>query len=131
MNYLAVLTAGLVYFMLGGLWFTPLFGKFWDRSIGFERPEKWRPTPAYYIGPLVGCLIASLSTAFLLHFIQPASLGKALMIGGILGLGYGATITSVNAISPAIRKPALFSLVTGSYHALGLTICAAILHLWR
>jgi hypothetical protein len=28
------------FFMLGGLWFTPLFGKQWDKAVGFNLPAK-------------------------------------------------------------------------------------------
>lgn len=82
----------------------------------------------YYVGPLIGCLIASFATALLLHAIQPDSLSNALFIGLIVGFGYGTTITSVNAISPNMSRPALYAAVTGSYHLIGLVICSAILY---
>lgn len=55
MKLLPILAAGFAYYALGGLWFTPLFGSHWDKAIGFERPQKWRPGVTYYIGPLLGC----------------------------------------------------------------------------
>ena len=33
-NYLAVLAAGLATFMLGGLWYTALFGRLWRDTMG-------------------------------------------------------------------------------------------------
>ena len=128
MSALSILAAGAAYFVLGGLWFTPLFGRFWDRAVGFDRPVKWRPSTVYYIGPLVGCMVAACSTALLLHFTQPQSLSDALSIGLTVGLGYGVTITTVNAISPNMPRPALYALVTGSYHLVGLLLCSAILY---
>ena len=36
-NWWAVLLATFGYYVLGALWFTPLFGRAWDRSIGYDR----------------------------------------------------------------------------------------------
>lgn len=128
MSVLPTLVGGIAYFMLGGLWFTPLFGKQWDRAVGFDRPAKWKPSAIYYIGPLIGCLVGSAATGLLIGLAPPSSLPGALSIGLIVGLGYGAAITGVNAISPNMRRPGLYAAVTGSYHAVGLTLCSAIHH---
>lgn len=45
--------------------------------------------------------------------------------------GLGATLTGVNTILPTLPRAALFARITGSYHAAGITACAAILHAWR
>lgn len=128
MNLISVLVAGVAYFALGGLWFTPLFGKYWDKAVGFERPLKWRPPAIYYIGPLIGCLAAAFATGQLIQLTQAESFTEYLQVGCVVGLGYGATITAVNAISPNMRNPALYALVTGSYHFVGLLLCSAVLY---
>lgn len=127
-SIVAILAAGLAYFMLGALWFTPLFGKQWDRAVGFVRPEGWTPSAIYYVGPLVGCLVASAATALLQRVIQPISLPDALLLGLIVGIGFGVTITGVNAIAPNMPRPGLYAAVTGSYHLTGLLVASAILY---
>lgn len=89
MKLLPIMAAGIAYFALGGLWFTPLFGKQWDAAVGFERPPKWRPAAVYYIGPLVGCLVAALATAYLAQLAHAQSLAEFLRVGLTVGLGYG------------------------------------------
>jgi hypothetical protein len=42
MKFLPIFVAGLAYFVLGGLWFTPLLGRQWDKAVGFGRPPEWR-----------------------------------------------------------------------------------------
>ncbi|MEI2635584.1 MAG: DUF1761 domain-containing protein [Methylotenera sp.] len=126
MQITSILIAGVAYFVLGGLWFTPLFGKQWDKAVGFERPIKWRPSTIYYIGPLAGCLAASFAMSILFNIAQPESLQKAVALGLVCGVGFGAAITSVNAISPNMPRPGLYALVTGSYHAVGLVLVSAI-----
>lgn len=128
MKLLPVFAAGLAYFALGGFWFTPLFGRHWDTAVGFARPPKWRPAAVYYIGPLVGCLVAALATAYLAQLAHAQSLAEFLRVGLTAGLGYGATVTSVNAIAPNMRKPGLYAAVVGSYHFLGISLCSAVLY---
>lgn len=131
MNVLAISTAGVVYFVLGGLWFSPLlFGKHWDRAIGFARPAAWKPGMVYYLGPLLGCVVASLAMAMLMYWIQPATWQDAIGLGLVVGIGYGGVITGVNAISPTLPRPGLYTAVTGSYHVIGITAAAAILYAW-
>lgn len=127
MKLLPVLVAGVTYFALGGLWFTPLFGKQWDKAVGFVRPPRWRPSAIYYVGPLLGCLAASLATSILTQRLQAATLQNYLLVGLTVGLGYGAAITSVNAIAPNMPRPGLYAAVVGSYHMVGLLLTAAVL----
>lgn len=126
MQITSILIAGVAYFVLGGLWFTPLFGKQWDNAVGFERPIRWRPSTIYYIGPLAGCLVVSFAMSILFNIAQPESFQKAVALGLACGVGFGAAITSVNAISPNMPRPGLYALVTGSYHAVGLVLVSAI-----
>lgn len=128
MKLLPILAAGFAYFALGGLWFTPLFGRQWDKAVGFERPPKWRPSTIYYVGPLLGCLVAAFATAYLAQLAQAQSLEDYLRIGLLAGIGYGAPITAVNAIAPNMRHPGLYAAVVGSYHLAGLVLCSAVLH---
>lgn len=128
MKLLPILAAGFAYFALGGLWFTPLFGRQWDKAVGFERPPKWRPAVVYYVGPLLGCLVAAFASSYLTQLAQAQSLSDYLRVGLLVGIGYGATITTVNAISPNMRHPGLYAAVVGSYHTVGLVLCTAVLH---
>jgi hypothetical protein len=59
------------------------------------------------------------------------SLPKALHVGLIVGLGYGAAITSVNAISPNMPRPGLYAAIVGIYHLVGLIVCSPILYWLR
>jgi hypothetical protein len=127
MRLLPILLAGLAYFALGGLWFTPLFGRHWDRAVGFQRPPKWRPPAAYYIGPLLGCLCSAAATEFMLNAARAATMQSGLFIGLVAGLGFSAAVTGVNAIAPNMPRPGLYAAVVGGYHAVGVTLCAAVL----
>lgn len=128
MKVFSILAAGAAYFALGGLWFTPLFGKQWDKAVGFARPPKWRPSAVYYIGPLVGCMLAASALAILVRLTNAQTLEQHICLGLTVGLGFGATITTVNAIAPNMPRPGLYALVVGSYHTVGLMLCSAVLY---
>lgn len=128
MSVLPVVAAGIAYFALGGLWFTPLFGRQWDKAVGFQRPLKWRPSAIYYIGPFVGCLIATFATSHLLQLAHAQGLTDYLKVGCFVGLGYGATIATVNAIAPNMPHPGLYAAVVGSYYVVGLVLGSAVLY---
>lgn len=88
-NYWAVIGAAIVSFVLGGVWFGPLFGKQWMRTVGIthEQMDKakekgmqamWRSYAIMALGTLVMAFV-------LAHVI--AAFGTAIMSGGIGGLG--------------------------------------------
>ena len=131
MPAVSTLAAGTAYFVLGGLWFTPLLGKQWDLAVGFQRPARWRPGLPYYMVPLAGCLAVALTLGYLLERTAADSLREALMLGLVVGAGVSFSITSVNALAPNMPRPALYAAVTGSYHVLGAMLCAAVHHWLR
>lgn len=127
MSWIAVIVAGLLYFVFGGLWFSKFaFGKKWDEALGFDRPEGWKETTIYFVGPAVGSLVASVAMALLGHGVGVASFGDAVSLGLVTGIGFAATVSVTNAINPKIPKPLLYGAVTGSYHVLGAVLLAVI-----
>lgn len=131
-NWLAVLIATVIYFIVGGLWFAPFaFEKFWDQGLGFNRPEGWKPGQKYYVVPFLGCLAVTLATALLLKATGTQSLADALTLGLIVAIGYAVATTGVMAVSPTTPKPALLAAVVGSYHVVGIVIVTAVLFAMR
>lgn len=131
MSLLHVVVAGTLYFILGGIWFTPLFGKYWDSSVGFSRPPRWRPALPYYVVPFLGCLIASLAMDWLLDLTKPTSVQEVVDLGLVVGLGFSACITTINAVSPNMARPGLYAAVTGTYHVCGTLLSALVLFVLR
>lgn len=50
-NLLAVLAVTVAYIVLGGLWFTALFGKAYAASLGRQADEPPQMTPLFIAGP--------------------------------------------------------------------------------
>jgi hypothetical protein len=55
MNYLAIVVASVAQFVVGAIWYTPVFGKLWGRIHGFEKksPEEQKKMQRE-VGPLLG-----------------------------------------------------------------------------
>lgn len=131
LNWLSVVVAGVAYYVLGGLWFSQgLFGKAWDKAIGFARPKGWQVTPLYYVGPLIGCLATALAVAVLARALGVNLFNEAISLGLIVGIGVAGAVTFTNAITPRTPRPLLFAAITGIYHVLGIVLASAILFWW-
>ena len=128
-NFLAVITAAIASFILGGLWYSPmLFAKSWQRETGLTDSQLQSGNMALIFGvSLLLSLIASLVFALFLGPRPPLTLG--------LGAGFSAGLCWVTA-SFGInylfeRKSLKLFLINGGYHTLQFTIIGLILALWH
>lgn len=99
-NYIAVLVAGVVAMIVGGLWYGPLFGKAWMRGQGLDPNDKERMAkmkksagPAYFqmfIGSLLQMFVfAHILWAFDAATTEPmSSLAAGLQGGFWMWLGF-------------------------------------------
>ncbi|WP_164863689.1 DUF1761 domain-containing protein [Agromyces sp. LHK192] len=126
-HWWATLLAALAYFVLGAIWFTPLFGRQWDRSIGVDRRTTGGRYPLpYYVVPLVGALVGALMVAVLIGACSAEGAIEGLLLGLAVGVAVAAA-TLTNALTPHTPKPYLLAAVTGGYHLVGLTGAGAII----
>jgi hypothetical protein len=67
LNWLAVLTAAFSTFMLGGLWYGPLFGRVWMRASGMteEKAKLGSPVKIFGISFALQLVAAALGVIFL------------------------------------------------------------------
>lgn len=128
-NWLGVFIATFVYFLLGGLWFSQfVFGKQWDRALGFDRPSTWKETPIYFMGPFLGCLITSIAIAIVSRLANVSSSQEAIILGIVTGIGFASTVSFTDAITPIMRKPLLYGVITGAYHTIGFVLVSMIVY---
>ncbi|MFL5620171.1 MAG: DUF1761 domain-containing protein [Gemmatimonadaceae bacterium] len=132
LNWLTVLAATAALYVLGGLWYSPaLFGPRWRAGVGFVPADAWKPGPLLYLGPLAGCFVVTLATALLVTITDAHSPADGVVLGLIVGLGYGAAIASVDATAPSHPRPGALALIVGAYWTVGLVMVAVILSAWR
>jgi hypothetical protein len=132
LNYLAVIVATAVYFAIGAVWYTPLFGKAWQKETGVKMTSSGKFPLGKFLFGMGGQLVSSFFFTF----------GIALLIivmnkpGWLAGLGTALTVSvffafPVNSGKLFFQnKPKLFWIDFG-YNCVGAVIVGVILALWR
>jgi hypothetical protein len=122
-----VIAAAGSVFVLGGIWYSLLFGKIWQREIGLSDADiKNANMVMIFGGSFVLSLIASFVFAMFLGPNPPLML--ALGAGFAAGAGWVATSFGINYLF-ARRSLTLFA-IDGGYHTLQFTLIGLILGLW-
>lgn len=132
LNWLAVLVAAVVYFALGGLWFTPaVFGNTWAKSMGWDSAGEQKPGPELYIGPAITCLVATIAVAMLAAATQTNTFAEGIVLGLVTGVGLvGAALFVTGYFDPKKPQPMVWFAISGGYHLVGLLLASVILALW-
>ncbi|NOU20020.1 MAG: DUF1761 domain-containing protein [Bacteroidales bacterium] len=128
-NWLAVLVATIAYSAFSGIWHKQFaFGKKWENAMGFNRPENWKETAIYFVVPSISCLTTSSVIAILLNLINVTTFKGALTLGLLSGIGFATAVTFTNAVIPTMKKPLVFGAITGTAHAIGITLVTIIIY---
>ncbi|MBC6447347.1 DUF1761 domain-containing protein [Actinokineospora xionganensis] len=132
LDWLAVLVATVAFFALGGLWYsTLLFGKIWSRAVGLDMAGDEKPPVTIYLMPLLTCFVSSLALAMLANATGTDTVGEALALGVVAGLGLAAMALLVTGFfDPKKPQPMTWVAVTAGYHLLGLIVVSLIVALW-
>lgn len=132
-NFLAVAVAGLVAFLIAGVWYTALFGKLWLRLHGYSE-EKIKqmqaalPPPLFFGGMLLSYFVLAFALALLLTaFVEPTLL-KGVALGGAFWLGSAAIAMTGHIASD--RKSGIY-LIDVSCSLAYLLSMGAILGAWH
>jgi len=129
-SYLAILTATVSTFLLGGLWYSPvMFGRAWMKEIGID-PEA--PGEKEKLGLIMGVsFMLELIMAFnLAAFIgAKGTLAFGVLAGAAAGFGWVALAMGVTYLFE--RKSLRLFFINAGYHGVAFTIMGAILGSWR
>ncbi len=98
LNWLAILIATVVAFVLGGLWYGPLFGQAWMDALGKTEDD---------IEPTASPFVISFFTA-LLTCIVVAALMLALGIGTVIGGAVFGLVVGIGFIATAMASDSAF-----------------------
>lgn len=125
-SWLAVAVAGVSAFVLGGLWYGPLFGKAWMRHSGMTEDRIKTGSPAKIYG---GALVLSLLAAFVFAMFLGPKPGVEFATGAgfAAGLAWVAASFGINYLFE--HKPLGLWLVNGGYHTFQFTLYGLVLGL--
>ena len=90
LNWWAIVAATVAAFLLGGLWYGPLFGKAWMHALGKTEADI-QPSPAPFVISFFTALLTTIVLAILIRELGIVSIGGGLALGAITGVGFIAT----------------------------------------
>lgn len=131
-NWLAVAVATVVSFMLGGLWYGPVFGSAWlarMEQLGKRREDYETGSPAPFVISFFTSLISAIVIAGLVQGLQLHALTDGLLLG--LGLGVGVIATSMASDTAFSGTGWSLWAIQAGYRAAYTVISAVILTFWQ
>ncbi|MCB5273033.1 hypothetical protein BJG92_00545 [Arthrobacter sp. SO5] len=121
-NWLAVLLSALAGFLVGGLWYSVLFAKAWQRAAGLTDEQLKHGTVRVFAGSF---LLSAVASVVLAAFIGTADVGSGALAGLAVGVGWVAAAFGVNYLFER-RSLALFAINAG-YNMVTFTAMGAII----
>ncbi|MFD1737835.1 DUF1761 domain-containing protein [Bacillus salitolerans] len=127
-HYLAVIVSALSAFVVGGIWYSVLFGRVWMKENGFDEESLKKGNMGLIFG---GGFIASLIISFtLVLFLGPERNG---LIGATAGFMAGLfwVVAAMGITYLFERKSVKLFLINSGYHVTTFTIMGWILGVWK
>lgn len=125
-NWLAIIVATLATFVLGSIWYGPLFGKRWMAENGFTEEELKNANMAKILG--ISFVLEFIMSVNLAFFLNGLSVQEGLLYGFATGFGWVAMALGVNYLFA--RKSFMLWFIDGVYFVICFTIMGAILTAW-
>jgi hypothetical protein len=130
-NYWAVLVAGIVYFLLGGLWYSKiLFANAWMKAVEMsEEKARAEYSPWKMVWAFIGSMLSAYGVARVLSFVNGVTALGGLVIGLLIGLHFVFPMISVNNTMEG--RKVILTAINVAYNMLGLIIMGIIIGAWR
>ncbi len=126
-NWLSVLAAAISSFLVGGIWYGPLFGRAWMEEFGFTEEDLKKRPPGKTFG--LSLLLAVIAAAILDMFIgHQATMAFGTIAGFFAGLGWVATFIGILYLFEMQSLKAY--LVNAGFCIVSLTVMGTVLGAW-
>ena len=130
LNWLAVLVAGLAYFVIGALWYTDaLMGRQYRSALGLDPDIKGTPEVTPMVVNFVGWIVSAVALALVSVADGADSFADGLVLGLVVAVGLIITQMLVTTGYEG-RGNALFK-VNAPYVTIGFAVMGVILAVWR
>jgi hypothetical protein len=126
LNWLAVMSAAISTFIIGGLWYS-VFEKPWMESNNFTKEQLLkRNMPVVFGLSLLFALIMSINLAL---FIGKEDFAFGMIAGFMTGFGWVSFAIGIIALFE--NRPLKYVLINGGYMIVSFTVMGAILGSWK
>lgn len=129
LNIWAVVAATLSTFLVGWIWYGPLFGKTWMTALGITEEQIQQGNPAKIFGlAFIFELIIAFTLAIFLN--DPAiGNGEGAFYGFLAGFGWVFFALAVNGLYE--QRSWKYTLINGGYWTVAFTVMGLILGAWK
>jgi hypothetical protein len=131
LNWLAVVVAAVVYFLLGWLWYTPaVFGKAWMAAAGIK-PTKPKPSQMVRLMGLtllLGVVMAS-ALGLILRAVHADTVSTAICWAAVAAVGFAASVQAMGAQYE--QRSLKYFAITAGYPVVGAIAMSIVLTLWK
>lgn len=128
LNWWAILVATAAAFVLGGIWYGPVFGQAWLAALG-KSADDLKPSPMPFIVSFFTALLTCIVLAMLMSGLGIVTLGGGLAMGALVGIGFIATGMASDTAFCGWGLP-LF-LIQSGYRVVYSIIMGGILGVWH
>jgi hypothetical protein len=127
-SVLPYIVASLAFFIVGSLWYMPLFGRAWSKEVGAGDGSQGGSMALPMIGQVVSSFVFALGVYAVVSLGKIADFGGSLLVTLALGLLVGFSVNSGKLLFQ--NKPKLF-FIDSCYNLVGTFVVALILSLWK
>ena len=128
LNWWAILVATAAGFVLGGLWYGPLFGSAWMHALG-KKPEDIKPSPTPFVVSFFAAFLTAVVLALLIGGLGVMRVVDGAILGAVVGLGLIATAMASD--SAFCGWGLRLFLIQAGYRVTYSILMGAILTWWR
>jgi len=131
-NIFAVIGAAVASFVVGMLWYGPVFGKQWMAMMGYtpDSMRSMRLTPMQAMaGGAVSTLVLAYVTALFVTNMGTVTIGDGISLAFMIWLGFIAT-TVVGTFLWENRSPKLAAF-NAVYHLVNMIVVTLVLTIWQ
>ena len=129
LNWLSIIVATLVYFVLGALWYSPvLFGNIWMKLRNLSAETMEQPNPIIYLYSFILQFIGVASLAIFITALGIDSAGNGALIG--FGAAAGFVFSLAGATGIFTEVPMKLHFLDNGYHVVGLVLAGLVLGWW-
>jgi hypothetical protein len=129
LNMVAIVSAALVTFVIGGLWYSPaLFHRPWMRANRFAEADlDGGNMPVIFGLAFVFAVVMAFNLAMFLD-APDTTLGWGAAAGGLASIW---VVLGIGTVALFERRPAAYTLINGGYWVVSLVLMGAIIGGWR
>jgi hypothetical protein len=129
LNWLAILVATLAWFAFSAVWYSvPPLSNAWQKAAGVDASAEGPSLTSLFIPTLIGYFVTTIVIALLVRAIGAAEVVDGIILGIVLGVGFGAVGALVNQIYE--RKGATYWVINGMNAIIAYMIVAVIVTVW-